>query len=110
MRQGGAGSNIVTLNENKKSETIFALSTCYGKSALGVIRVSGPEAYNCLSVFCIKQKIHHRQSTLVKIYGENNTFIDECLSLRFFKLIKLCKTKSILSCSHFLTNELNFCL
>jgi tRNA modification GTPase len=45
-------------------ETIFALSTCYGKSGIAIIKISGPNALLVLKDLNFKKKLLKRVATL----------------------------------------------
>ncbi len=70
----------------QNKDTIYALSTCYGKSGVAVIRISGPEASGVLKDFHFKHEIFPRVATLGKIY-DNSTLeiIDEAIIIYFPK-------------------------
>jgi len=67
-------------------KTIFALSTPESVSAIAVIRISGPDTLNALSVLCrcnvtsFKKK---RTLILKKIYSSDNILLDEALVVSF---------------------------
>ena len=75
---------IITKMQNK--DTIYALSTCYGKSGIAVIRISGPESLRVLKDFHFKYSVKPKVATLGKIY-DNITFevIDEIIVIYFSK-------------------------
>tara|TARA_Y100001968_G_scaffold316048_1_gene343374 strand:- start:4249 stop:5547 length:1299 start_codon:yes stop_codon:yes gene_type:complete len=63
-------------------DTIFALSTVPGISAISVFRISGPNAFPVLRKM-IKGKIpDHRYATLKKIYW-NGEVVDKCIVITF---------------------------
>lgn len=64
--------------------TIYALSTCYGKSALAIIRITGTSAMLIFKIFNIKKKISPHIASLVKIFSKK-VFIDECIIVFFPK-------------------------
>lgn len=66
-----------------RNETIYALSTCYGKSAIAIIRITGIGSLKILKHFYIKKDIEHKKASIVKIYSSKNILIDECLILYF---------------------------
>jgi tRNA modification GTPase len=67
-------------------DTIFALSTCYGKSGIAVIRVSGPEALRCAKDFAIKKELLPRMATFSEIRDIiTGEFIDEIIAIYFPK-------------------------
>ena len=67
-------------------KTIFALSTPESLSAIAIIRISGPDTLNALSLLCrcnlssFKKK---RTLTLKKIYSSDNALLDEALVVSF---------------------------
>ncbi len=68
---------------NKKSHTIFALSSAFGKSGVAIIRISGSEALKVLSHFGIKKKIKSRFATLVDLYDSFHQLIDTGIAIYF---------------------------
>ena len=61
------------------SDTIFALSSAPGRSALSVIRISGEQAFYVVKKLT-KNKIKtfdHRTTSLTSIYCKNNNLIDK---------------------------------
>ena len=66
-------------------ETIFALSTCYGKSGIAIIKISGPNALLVLKDLNFKKKLLKRVATLGKIYKKNLELIDEVIAIYFPK-------------------------
>ncbi|UIP91734.1 tRNA uridine-5-carboxymethylaminomethyl(34) synthesis GTPase MnmE [Wolbachia pipientis] len=65
------------------NETIFALSTVFGKSGVAVIRISGNYALKALNHFHIKRKIKPRFATLVDLYDDSNQLIDNGIIIYF---------------------------
>ena len=70
----------------RNKDTIYALSTCYGKSGIAVIRISGPKSLRVLKDFHFKRNIMPKIATLGKIY-DNTTLevIDEVMVIYFPK-------------------------
>lgn len=66
-----------------QGDTIFALSTCYGKSGIAIIKVSGPNALKILKDLNFKRNILSRVATLGKIYKKNLEMIDEVIVIYF---------------------------
>ena len=66
-----------------QKDTIFALSTCYGKSGIAIIKVSGPNALKVLESFSFKKDVIDRIATLGKIYAKNLDIIDEVIVIYF---------------------------
>ena len=65
-------------------DTIFALSTCYGKSGIAVVRISGPKSLKSVEEFGIKKKLVPRVATLAKIKDfMTGEFIDEVIVIYF---------------------------
>ncbi|WP_265026090.1 tRNA uridine-5-carboxymethylaminomethyl(34) synthesis GTPase MnmE [Wolbachia endosymbiont of Rhagoletis indifferens] len=65
------------------NETIFALSTVFGKSGVAVIRISGNYALKALNHFHIKKEIKPRFATLVDLYDDSNQLIDNGIIIYF---------------------------
>jgi tRNA modification GTPase len=68
-----------------QKETIFALSTCYGKSGIAIIKISGPNALLVLKDLNFKKNLLKRVATLGKIYKKNLELIDEVIAIYFPK-------------------------
>ncbi|QKX02547.1 tRNA uridine-5-carboxymethylaminomethyl(34) synthesis GTPase MnmE [Wolbachia endosymbiont of Dirofilaria (Dirofilaria) immitis] len=66
-----------------RDETIFALSTVFGKSSVAVIRISGNHALKVLSHFQIKKNIKPRFATLVDLYDNSGQLIDNGIVIYF---------------------------
>ncbi|MFK7761326.1 MAG: tRNA uridine-5-carboxymethylaminomethyl(34) synthesis GTPase MnmE [Candidatus Midichloriaceae bacterium] len=66
-------------------DTIFALSTCYGKSGIAIIKISGPNALKILQDLNFKKNPLERVATLGKIYKKNLEIIDEVIVIYFPK-------------------------
>ena len=54
--------------KNNKEDTIFALSTPYGQSAVAVIRISGTMCRNIAKKFCKSKKINPRKAEFTKFF------------------------------------------
>ncbi|MDZ5761893.1 tRNA modification GTPase [Candidatus Cyrtobacter comes] len=66
-------------------DTIFALSTVYGKSGIAIIRVCGPKASNVARLLGIKRELPVRQAFIHQIRTIDDTeFLDNAMVL-FFK-------------------------
>ena len=63
--------------------TIFALSTVFGKSGVAVIRISGDHALKVLEHFKIKKKIKSRFATLVDLIDSYHQLIDSGIIIYF---------------------------
>ena len=72
------------MNTYLQNDTIFALSTPYGKSGISIIRISGLLSLECIEYFSIKKKIVPRVATLVRIKDSiHNVLIDEIIIVFF---------------------------
>ena len=67
-----------------KKETIFALSTPYGQSAIAVIRISGTMSKNIAKKFCQIKRIEPRKAIFSKFYDKEKKIIDAGIIV-FFK-------------------------
>ena len=65
-------------------DTIFALSTVPGLSAIAVFRISGPNAFSVLNMITTGEKPKSRHATLKKIFWENEV-VDQCIVIVFEK-------------------------
>ena len=63
-------------------ETIAAISTAHGKSAIGVIRVSGKNTLKIIKDF-IGRELKPRFATNVKIHDKNNVLIDDVIVIYY---------------------------
>ena len=68
----------------EKKETIFALSTPYGRSAIGVIRLSGSNALNVAKKLTKKKNFSSRTANFVSFFDDKDSIIDRGLII-FFK-------------------------
>ena len=68
----------------EKKDTIFALSTPYGRSAVAMIRLSGPNSLNIAKTITKKNRFPHRQANFVTFFDNKGYIIDRGL-LIFFK-------------------------
>ena len=68
----------------KKKETIFALSTPYGRSAISVIRLSGPNSLSVAEKLTKKKKFSHSKASFVTFFDNKGYIIDRGLII-FFK-------------------------
>ncbi|CAD1809198.1 tRNA modification GTPase TrmE [Candida parapsilosis] len=79
-------SRFYSVAINSSQPTIFALSTPFSKSAIAVVRISGPQAsyvYNTLTK--TKTAPDHRVAKVRKLYSvKDSTLLDEALTV-FFK-------------------------
>ncbi len=70
--------------KNNKEDTIFALSTPYGQSAVAVIRISGTMCRNIAKKFCKSKKINPRKAEFTKFFDRKKKIIDSGIMI-FFK-------------------------
>jgi tRNA modification GTPase len=63
--------------------TIYAVSTGFGRSAVAVIRVSGPQCSAILERLCPNARFKDREATLVTLRDEDRNAIDRALAIRF---------------------------
>ncbi len=68
----------------EKKETIFALSTPYGRSAIAVIRLSGPNSLNIAEKLTKKKNFSDRTANFVSFFDDKDFIIDRGLII-FFK-------------------------
>ena len=67
------------------SDTIYALSTPYGKSGIAIIKISGPRSLKVLKNFNLKKIPIERKATLCKIYKKDLEVLDEIIVIYFSK-------------------------
>lgn len=67
------------------TNTIYALSTLYGKSAIAVIRVSGDSALNSLVALTKNKTLTPRLATLCNLYDDSNNIVDKAVVIYFPK-------------------------
>ena len=67
----------------KKKETIFALSTPYGQSAIAVIRISGDMSKKIALKLSKIKKIYPRSAIFTKFYDKQNKIIDSGIMIFF---------------------------
>ena len=65
------------------TDTIFALSTFYGPSAIAIIRISGPESLKIAKKFCKVKTLKDRFAHLLTIYDLQSNLIDKGLVIYF---------------------------
>ncbi len=70
--------------KKKNEDTIFALSTPYGQSAIAVTRVSGPKTLDIAKKLSGKKKFEPRNAYFCKLKDSNDNIIDSGLII-FFK-------------------------
>ena len=68
----------------EKKETIFALSTPYGRSAIAVIRLSGSNSLNVAKKLTKKKNFSNRTANFVSFFDNKDSIIDRGLII-FFK-------------------------
>ena len=64
-------------------ETIFALSTPYGQSAIAVIRISGPETLNITKKMTDLKQIFPRKAYFTKLYDTEKKVLDTIVLIYF---------------------------
>lgn len=64
-------------------DTIFALSTLFGKSAIAIVRISGIEAKKTFQIFGIKKEIIPNKTIFTDIYNNKLEKIDESIAIFF---------------------------
>jgi len=64
-------------------DTIYALSTTVGKSALAVVRVSGPQCGAILKRICQKNVFKDRRATVTTILDEDRNILDRSIVMSF---------------------------
>jgi len=69
---------------NKKTKTIFALSTARGKAALALIRISGPHSYELIKKISTNMPKTPNMATLNEIKTEKRLTIDQTITT-FYK-------------------------
>ena len=75
--------DIIKLSHRKNS-TIYALSSGHGKCGVALIRVSGPKAFNALSLLTKKNEFEPRKAYLRKLKHPNSGIVlDQALSVWF---------------------------
>ena len=67
----------------EKKETIFALSTPYGRSAIAVIRLSGSNSLDIAKNLTKKKKISDRTANFVSLFDPKGSIIDRGLIIYF---------------------------
>ncbi len=69
--------------KKKTKETIFALSTPYGQSAIAVVRISGNMSKMIAKSICQINKIEPRKATFTKFYDKQKKIIDSGIMIFF---------------------------
>ena len=69
--------------KKKMTDTIFALSTFYGPSAIAIIRISGPESLKIAKKLCKIENLKHRFANLLNIFDLQSNLIDKGLVIYF---------------------------
>ena len=62
--------------------TIAAISTAYGKSGIGIIRISGDNVLKIIDVF-IKKNLFPRLATNTLVYDEHGQAIDDIIAIYY---------------------------
>lgn len=67
------------------ADTIYALSTAFGKSGVAVIRVSGKECLQLAREYNIDSKLQHREAVYCQLYSlvRRDEIIDGCIVVYF---------------------------
>ena len=68
-----------------QKNTIYGLSTLYGKSAIAIIKISGPKSLKVLKSLNFKNKLIERKAILGKVYTKNLDLLDEIIVIYFCK-------------------------
>ncbi|UAT43334.1 tRNA uridine-5-carboxymethylaminomethyl(34) synthesis GTPase MnmE [Anaplasmataceae bacterium AB001_6] len=63
--------------------TIFALSTIFGKSGIAIFRISGEDAFKTIKQLKITKELKPRSANLCKIFDEDDAEIDNCIVIKF---------------------------
>jgi tRNA modification GTPase len=63
-------------------DTIYALSTIFGKSGVAVFRISGSSAHEIYKIFNLKNNFHHKKAVFTQIF-DNKILIDEVIIIYF---------------------------
>jgi tRNA modification GTPase len=66
------------------ADTIYAVSSGFGKSAVAVVRISGPQCSAILARLCPRATFNDREATLASLRDENQNTLDRALVIRFF--------------------------
>ena len=69
---------------NNDIKTIYALSTTPGKSAIALVRISGPQAYGAVKKISINMPKKNNMATLNDIKSEKGLAIDQTITT-FYK-------------------------
>lgn len=69
------------LDQNYK-DTIYALSTVFGKSGVAVFRISGDCSRKVIEIFNLQDKFEHKKATFTRIFDEE-ILIDEVVVIYF---------------------------
>ena len=64
----------------KKQDTIYALSTPPGKSAIAVVRISGSKAFNYINKMSTSMPTAPNKSTLNKLITHTGDIIDQTIT------------------------------
>ena len=78
------GHESSMFSEHLERQTIFALSTGLGKSAVAIVRVSGPHSSEILRKLCPGVHFSDRQATLARILDSETQLLDRGIVIRFF--------------------------
>jgi tRNA modification GTPase len=64
-------------------DTIFAIATGAGRSAIAIVRVSGPACPTILAQMCPNARFRDRRATLVRILDQSRELIDQGVVIHF---------------------------
>ena len=65
------------------NDTIAALATAYGTGSISIIRVSGSRALELGLKLSHKDELSPRYAYFVKLFNDENVFIDEAIMIYF---------------------------
>jgi tRNA modification GTPase len=65
------------------NDTIVAIGTPSGYGAIGIIRISGINAYSICECITKQSEVKHHNFYLLSIFNRKNEFIDKCIVLYF---------------------------
>lgn len=64
-------------------DTIYAVSSGFGRAAVTIIRISGPATEAILERLCERTEFIERRATLASIFGANRELLDRGIVIRF---------------------------
>ncbi len=77
------GDAVMTTEENGQPDTIFAISTGIGKSAVAIVRVSGPHCVQILDKLCPGNTFKDRVAVFAFIFDAQKLLLDRGIVIRF---------------------------